>query len=157
MDVTIVLKARRENSCAFRLNEAYAYLGGARSSAASSRTTALSLSPRLSNLSRASQGGESLVPALLSANLLCNWRITLCCLRIMDSRCARLASISFCFRQSLDSKSSSCEDNVRSCSAFSLVSRATRSSWNNYISRWATLANSCNVRASHRCAVSTPW
>lgn len=62
------------------------YLGGAGSSAVSSSTTALSLSPRLSNLSRASQGGESLVPVLLSANLLCNCRITLCCRRIMDSR-----------------------------------------------------------------------
>lgn len=105
-----------------------AYLGGAGSSAVSSSTTALSLSPRLSNLSRASQGGESLVPVLLSANLLCNCRITLCCRRIMDSRWLRLASISFCFLQSLDSNSKSCDDNVRSCSAFSRVSRATRSS-----------------------------
>lgn len=106
----------------------YAHLGGAGSSAVSSSTTALSLSPRLSNLSRASQGGESLVLVLLSANLLCNCRITLCCRRIIDSRWLRLASISFCFLQSLDSNSRSCDDNVRSCSAFSRVSRATRSS-----------------------------
>jgi len=46
----------------------------------------------------------------------------------MDSRWLRLASISFCFLHSLDSNSRSCDDKVRNCSAFSRVSRATRSS-----------------------------
>lgn len=104
------------------------YLGGAGSSATSSSTTALSLSPRLSSRSRASHGGESLVPVFLSASRLCNCLMTLCCLRIIASRCAKLASISFCFLHSLDSKSNSCDDRVRSCSAFSRVSLATRSS-----------------------------
>ena len=104
------------------------YLGGVGSSTVSSSTTALSLSPRLSRRSSASQGGESRAPVLLSANRHCNCRMTLCCLRIIASRCARLASISFCFLHSLDSNSNSWDDRVRSCSAFSLVSLATRSS-----------------------------